>query len=83
MKCPKCGSENVNVQVINEVELKNKHHGFFWWILWGWYWVPIKWLFLTLPALILKLFGHKKQKVKNIQKTMCTCQNCGKTWETK
>lgn len=29
MKCPTCGSENVNVQVINEIEIKNKHHVFF------------------------------------------------------
>lgn len=81
MKCQKCGSENVNVQVINEVELKNKHHGALWWLFWGWYWVPIKWLIFTLPALILKLFGHKKQKVKNIQKTICICQQCGNKWE--
>ena len=83
MKCPKCGSDNVNVQVINEVEIKNKRHNILWWIFVGIWWIPIKWLFFTLPALILKLFGHKKQKVKNIQKTMCTCQQCGNTWETK
>lgn len=81
MKCPKCKSENVNVQVINEVEIKKKHHGILWWMLLGWYWVPIKWIFLTVPALIVKLFGHKKQKVKNKQKTMCICQDCGHTWE--
>ena len=82
MKCPKCGSENVNVQIVNEVELKNKHHGLFWWIFVGWWWIPCKWLFLTLPAFIFKLFGRKKQKVKNIQKSICVCQQCGNTWES-
>ena len=27
MKCPKCNSENVTVQVVNETELKEKKHG--------------------------------------------------------
>lgn len=81
MKCPKCKSENVTVQVVNEVEIKNKHHSIIWWILGGWILVIIKWVVFTVPALILKLFGHKKKKVKNIQKTMCACQQCGYTWE--
>ena len=79
--CPKCGSENVNVQAINQVKLKDKHHGVIWWLFWGWYWVPIKWLFLTLPALIFKIFGHKKQKAVNKVVTMCTCQDCGNSWK--
>ena len=29
MQCPKCGSNNVNVQIINEQTLKNAHHGLF------------------------------------------------------
>lgn len=29
MKCKKCGSENVTVSVVNEVHLKNQHHGIF------------------------------------------------------
>lgn len=81
MVCPKCKSENVNVQVINEVEIKKKHHGVLWWIFVGWWWLPIKWLCFTLPALIFKIFGRKKQKVVNKQKTVCVCQNCGNRWE--
>lgn len=82
MKCPKCKSENINVQVVNEVKLKKQHHGFIWWLCIGWLWVPIKWLVFTLPALILKIFGHKKQKAVNTQKTICVCQQCGHTWES-
>ncbi len=80
MICPKCGSANVTVQVINEIKLKNKHHGFFWWFFIGFWWVPIKWILFTLPALIFKIFGHKKQKFVNKQKAMCACQQCGNTW---
>ena len=81
MVCKKCGSLNTSVQVVNEVHLKNKHHGCFWWLCIGWWWIPCKWLFLTLPALIFTIFGHKKQKAINKQKTICVCQNCGYKWE--
>ena len=65
MKCPKCNSENVNVQITNEVKLVKAHHGIIWWLLIGWWWIAVKWLIFTVPALILKLFGAKKQKAKN------------------
>ena len=81
MTCPKCGSQNVNVQIVNETQLKTKHKGVLYWLLVGWWWLPIKWLFLTIPALIVKIFKPKKQKVKNIRHSMCVCQNCGHSWE--
>ena len=78
--CKKCGSSNISIQVINEVKLKNQHHGCLWWLCVGWWWIPFKWLFLTLPALIFAIFGHKKQKVVNKQRKICVCQNCGNQW---
>lgn len=81
MKCSKCGSENVTIQITNEVKLKNKHHGIIWWLCVGWWWIPIKWLFFTFPALIIALFGHKKQKVVNKQIKTAICQNCGYSWK--
>lgn len=81
MVCPKCGSANVNVQAINQVQIKNKHHGILWWLFIGWWWVPIKWLFLTLPALIVKIFKPKSKKVINTTKSIAVCQNCGHQWE--
>lgn len=81
MVCPKCGSENVSVQVVSEIELKNKHHGAIWWICVGWWWIPIKWMCFTIPALIFKIFGSKKQKVKQTNVSMCICQNCGNQWK--
>ena len=78
--CPKCHSTNVNVQVINNVQLKDKHHGCAWWIFVGWWWLPIKWLVFTLPALIIKLIKPKKQKVVNKVQSMAVCQSCGHQW---
>ena len=83
MKCPKCGSENVNVQMVTETKLKTKHHGVIWWICIGWWWIPVKWLFFTIPALIVKIFAPKKQKLKVNHKAMCVCQSCGHNWQAK
>lgn len=81
MECPKCKSFDVTTQVVTNVELKDKHHGVVWWIFIGWWWVFFKWLFLTIPALIVKIFGHKKQKIVTTEKTVCVCQACGHKWE--
>lgn len=81
MVCPKCGSQNVNIQVVTESELKNKHHSIVWWIFVGWWWIFIKWLVFTVPALIVKIFGGKKQKLKQTEKSVCICQNCGYKWD--
>lgn len=81
MICPRCKSENVTVQVVTNVELKNKHHGLLWWVFVGWYWVPLKWLFFTLPALLAKIFIPKRQKIKQTERKVCVCQSCGYQWE--
>lgn len=80
MVCPKCGSNNVSIQAVVETKLVDKHHCVIWWILVGWWWLPIKWLVFTVPALIVKIFSHKKQKVKQKTKSVCVCQNCGYRW---
>lgn len=82
--CPKCGNSNVNIQVVNYAVLKNSHHGIIWWLLVGWWWIIIKWIFFTGIALIfwlLKLFGIRKKKIKNIEKTKYVCQSCGHSWD--
>ena len=80
MVCPKCKSENVTTQIVQKMQLKDKHHGIIWWLCIGWWWVPIKWMCFTLPALLFAIFGRKKQKIVTKNKTMCVCQNCGNTW---
>lgn len=80
MVCPKCGSSNVNVQVVTQTKLINKHHGFLWWVFIGWWWLMIKWVVFTVPALIVKIFAPKKQKLKQKTKSVAVCQNCGYQW---
>ena len=80
MKCSKCSSNNITIQVVNEQKLVTKHHGLIWWLCIGWWWVFIKWLFLTIPALIFLIFVGKRQKIKNVQKKVAICQDCGYTW---
>lgn len=81
MNCSKCGSNNISVQIVNTQKLVTSHHGVIWWLCIGWMWIPIKWIIFTLPALIFKIFGiGKKHKIKNIQKKVFICQNCGHTW---
>ena len=80
MNCLNCDSDQVNVQVINEQKLVNKRHGIFWWLFVGWWWIFVKWIFFTLPAFIFAVFVGKRKQIKNIQKTVAICQNCGNTW---
>lgn len=79
--CPRCHSTNVNVQVINQVHLKNVHHGCAWWLFVGWWWLPVKWIVFTVPALIIKLFKPKKQKIVNRVHSTAVCQSCGYNWK--
>lgn len=83
MKCPKCGSTNVNVQVVTETQLKDKHHGILWWLIIGWWWIPIKWVLFFFLALMAKIFAPKKQKLKQKQISKCVCQNCGHMWNAR
>lgn len=79
--CPKCQNDRINIQIVNEAHMVNKHHGILWWLFIGWWWILIKWLVLTIPALIFKLFGiGKRKKIKNISHKECICQNCGYSW---
>ena len=80
MKCKSCGSTNISTQVVNEVTIKDKHKGFLWWLFVGFWWVPIKWILFTLPALILFFFGRKKTKAVNKTVVKAVCQNCGNAW---
>ena len=77
MQCPKCGSNNVNVQAVSIV--KNKHHGIIYWCCFGWLIDLMLWIFLTLPRLIVAIFRPKGVKTK--VKSYAICQNCGNKWK--
>lgn len=79
--CPKCSSNNVTIQAVNEQQLVTKHHGIIWWLCIGWWWIFIKWFVLTVPALLAAIFIGKRKKIKNITKRKYVCQNCGYIWE--
>ncbi len=81
MTCNKCGSNNVNVQMVSESQLKNKHHSIFYWLFIGWWLRPILWFFLAIPMLLGKMFGYKKQKIVTNHNSMAICQNCGNSWK--
>ena len=87
MKCPKCGSVNIDVQVFQEdrgsittSKTKSKYkeagHGCLWWLLIGWWWWIVDlilWICFFFPRLLVKLFSKKKYKGKS--KTVSTTVN--------
>lgn len=80
MKCPKCGSENINVQMVTETRMKEKKHGIVYWVLIGWWWRPILWFVFTLPMLLISIFKPKKYKMTSKTKKVAVCNSCGKSW---
>lgn len=85
MKCPKCNSENVTVQMITEQKLKEtkKKHGCLYWLFIGWWLKPLLWLFFTVPMIIIAICRPKKQEIVTNTKKMAVCNNCGNSWEVK
>lgn len=77
MICPKCKSDNVNIQAVSV--MKNKNKGCMYWLIVGWWLQPILWLFFTLPMLIVGLFGRKKTQTKIHSEAIC--QSCGNRWK--
>jgi transcription elongation factor Elf1 len=76
MTCPKCNSENVNVQAV--AIQKKKRRGVVYWVFFGWLIDILLWIFLTLPRLLIAMFGHKR--TKTVVKSIAVCQNCGNKW---
>lgn len=68
MNCPKCGSNNVNVQAVNEV----KGRGCF---------GALMWILITICtfgiALLIPLLTRSKGKTR----TYAVCQSCGNRWK--
>ena len=82
MTCPKCESTNTQISIVNEPILVKDKPGCLWRLFIGWWWIPVKWIFFTIPALILKLFVPAKVKLQQRRYTVSVCQNCGFHWKT-
>ena len=76
MICEKCGSE-MQVQIVSETKLVKKHKGLIYWLCFGWFFDMMKWLFFTIPALIIAIFKKDKYKTKNKQVKYFVCNKCG------
>ena len=82
--CKKCGSTNINYQVLTNTITKDKHHSLLWWLIVGWWWIPIKWIFFTGIAVfmfVLKMLGVRKKKSVFVDRTKAVCQDCGHAWD--
>lgn len=71
MKCPKCGSENTNVQIVN-TKIKTNHTGIIHAV------VRLTLIFCTCGLWLLVPSRKSNSKIKN--KSMAVCQNCGHHW---
>lgn len=69
MKCPKCGSERVNVNT--SVVAKSKHRSFLW---------NLFMICITCGLWIIWMLVRKR-KEKIVQITTATCQECAHTWK--
>lgn len=83
MKCRRCGSTNVIMTIVNESRLVKDKPGCIWWMLIGWWWIPVKWIYFTIAALILKIFVPAKMKLYKRQYTEAVCQRCGYHWRVR
>ena len=80
MRCPHCGSENVQIQTFQEQresKTVTKHkfkaaeqkHGCIWWLAVGWWWSIIDlfmWFFMFFPRLVMRLFAAPFKKKKYV-----------------
>ena len=78
MICKKCGSMNVNVQMLATTERKRR--GCLYWCFGGVIIDLLLWIFLTIPRLLIAFFLPKRTKFK--VHTIAVCQNCGRRWNT-
>lgn len=79
MVCPKCKSENVTTQIVSEQVIRKHHKGLLLKLISPFIAIfKFMFLFATWP---FRIFGHTTKHTLTEHKTMCVCQNCGKTWQ--
>ena len=85
MTCPKCGSENVDVQLFQETKGKTtktktktravtqRGHGCLWWLFIGWWWWLIDlfiWCVAFIPRLVIQLLKGRKGRTRSTTRTI-------------
>ena len=75
MICPKCGSENTRVEVVNTIHLKRKR-SWFYWLFFVWIDILI-WFGFFLFRLIFQLLKGKTYKTTNKIEKHLICNDCG------
>ena len=73
--CPKCGSENTRVEVVNTIHLKRKR-SWFYWLFFVWIDILI-WFGFFLFRLIFQLLKGKTYKTTNKIEKHLICNDCG------
>lgn len=93
MRCPKCGSSDIQVQAVVEHHLAEdkKKHDILWWLVIGWWFAPLWWtakfLFrwvVVLPITLISKalgWGRKDKALVAETKAKAVCQTCGHVWE--
>ncbi len=88
MRCPKCGSPNVDVQLYQENQggetvtrttskYREKGHGCLWWLLIGWWWWIVDlllWIFVFPFRFLVQLFKKKKYVGNSTTVSSTNCQ---------
>lgn len=76
MVCPKCGSENVSIQLV-QVSAKSRTKGK------GCLYTIGRWFLIICTGGLWLLFGKKKTKTttKFINRKVAICQGCGNQWD--
>ena len=72
MKCPKCGSENVNVQVASTQATTATR---------GCLWSAGRVMLIIFTCGLWLLVGKSKGKTKIKNTSLAVCQNCGNKWK--
>ena len=75
MKCPKCGSEHINIQ-LEQVSAKTRHRNK------GILWVLVRLTLIICTCGLWLLIGGRKGTSKTKFKTrkVAICQGCGHSW---
>jgi len=75
LNCPKCGSDNTRIELINTSQFKRKR-SWFYWIFFVWIDILL-WIGMFLPRLIFQLLKGKTYKTTNKIEKHLICNDCG------